>query len=290
MQVGTSKSYGGPKDRIPLLPSWAFPDAGNEQPSPTSPEDISSLQPVIPNSLQNSNQQSPVSNMNWRAAKSSLGKAFSGSGGSTNKSFARAGRSYVRALGGARKAASSSATGRSAAAALGGFFADVAKNGINGALQNSGLSLVVGKDAETVFAAITNAFAPSGSSREEAIARKAVSEALEALYERCSLEDGDITTLDRMDADDVRNVFEGVVNAYIYNRWLGELELVIEKKAISAQDAIRLERQVKEYISECVKLDIKNVDVLNMEWNSPSSHKFVEKIFTEAYSLLEGNE
>lgn len=273
--MGTSKSYEGPKDRTPLLPSWAFPEPGSEEStleSPNSPVELPSVPPV-------------EGSMNWRSSKTSLGKAVSSGGG--RSVFAKPGRNYVRALGGARKAAKTSRTGRSTTAAIGQFLTNVGNRGINGALESLGLSTFVGKDAETVFAAISNALAPVGSSREEAIARKAVNEALENLYEQYVLDGGDITKLDQMGAQEVGKAIETVVSSYIYNRWLGELEIVLESKAVSIKDAIRLERDMKEYIRECVRLDMQGVNVLTMDWNGSSGQQFIEKIFIEAYSILE---
>lgn len=274
--MGTSKSYGGPKDRVPLLPPWAFPDTGEEQPPPENPVITPQAQPPAP----------PT--MDWRSAKRSLGQAISSG---SKSAFSRAGRNYVRALGGSNKAATTSGAGRAATAALGRFVASVGTGGINAALQSLGLASVVGKDVETVFAAISNALAPPvGASREGDIARRAINDALEALYEQYFLEDGDITKLDQMSPEEIKSTFETVVSAYIYNRWLGELELVIEKKVVSVQEAVRLERDMKQYVRECVRLDLKNVDLLTMNWNDPLGQEFVERIFIEAYSLLEGAE
>ena len=298
--MGTSKSYDGPKDRTPLLPSWAFPDADDGQPSLPSPPDtplpeepVSGQPSPEPLSEPSANtvfpstellpQPPPVSS--WRAAKVSLGKAISGGGGSG--AFARPGRKYVRALGGARSASRTSRAGKSSTTRLGQFLSSVGSRGFNETLQRFGLSSVVGKDAETVFAAISNALAPAGASREEAIARDAVNEALESLYERSILADSDLTKLDQMGTQEIAQALETAVSSYIYHRWLGELEIVIEKKAMSAKEAVRLERNMRAYISECVQLDMQGVDVLNMDWNGTSGQQFIEKIFTEAYRILE---
>ncbi|MHC5719880.1 MAG: hypothetical protein ACYTX0_49565, partial [Nostoc sp.] len=114
-----------------------------------------------------------------------------------------------------------------------------------------------------------------------------VNEALENLYEQYVLDGGDITKLDQMGAQEVGKAIETVVSSYIYNRWLGELEIVLESKAVSIKDAIRLERDMKEYIRECVRLDMQGVNVLTMDWNGSSGQQFIEKIFIEAYSILE---
>lgn len=292
--MGTSKSYDGPKDRTPLLPPWAFPEPEGENQSPGLPSDTpldsepaNSQPPQPPVELPSVPSISPPEQkpMSWRAAKTALGRSVSD--GSAGNSLGKAGRSYARALGGAQNASRSARAGRSAATRLGQFLSDIGNQGISEALQNLGLSKFIGKDAETVFAAISEALAPTSALREEAIAREAVNETLESLYEQYILQDGDITKLDQMNTQSIEQALETVVSAYIYNRWLGELEIVLEKKAISTKDAIKLERDMKQFIRESVHLDFQGVNILALNWKSSSGQQLIEKIFTDAYSILE---
>jgi hypothetical protein len=282
--LGTSKSYEGPKDRTPLLPPWAFPDTADEpQPVPQLPDEPLQEQPTseqpstepllepVDVPISPTELFPPTSSSSWRLAKISLGKSITGGGG--RESFAKSGRKYVSAL--------------ASTARLGQFLSSVSSRGLNTTLESFGLASVIGKDVETVFAAISNALAPAGSLREEAIARDAVNEALEGLYEQTILANSDLTKLEQMGNQDIAKALERAVSSYIYHRWLGELEIVIEKKAMSAREATRLERDMKTYIQECVQLDMKGVDVLNMDWQGTVGHQFIEKIFTEAYRILE---
>ncbi|OKH49129.1 hypothetical protein NIES30_08175 [Phormidium tenue NIES-30] len=170
---------------------------------------------------------------------------------------------------------------------MGQFLASVGSRGFNEALQSFGLSTFIGKDSESIFTAISNALAPAGSSREEAIARKAINDALEVLYEQVLLADGDLTKLDQMGTPEIIQALEASVSSYIYHRWLAELEIVLERKAISASVAVRYERNMRVYIQECVELDMQGIDVLSMDWNGQAGQQFIEKIFTEAYTILE---
>lgn len=294
--MGTSKSYDGPKDRTPLLPPWAFSEANNgAQPLPTSPdifipEQSAGQQPsAAPSSQEPSSSTEspqPAPGNSWRTAKVSLGKAISESGRG-KEAFARPVRKYVGALGGARNASRTSTTGKASTARLGQFLSSVSSRGLNETLERFGLRSVIGKDAETVFAAISNALAPEGSSREQAIARSAVNETLELVYEQVLLSDGDLTKLDRMGTQEITDALEIAVSGYIFHRWLGELEIVLEKKSISAKAAVRLERDMREYIRESVQLDMRDIDVLKMDWDGAAGRQFIDKLFSEAYKILE---
>lgn len=294
--MGTSKSYDGPKDRTPLLPPWAFPDMdGGSEPSPELPDTPSPEQPAsdqsptedLPVEAPSPSTDPPQSmpGNSWRAAKVSLGKTITGGG--SREALAGAGRKYVGALGGARRASSRSRAGRASTTRLGQFLSSIGSRGLNETLERFGLALFIGKDAETVFTAISNALAPAGSSREEAIARHAVNDALEVLYKQSLLADGDLTTFDQMGTQEIAEALQRAVSSYIYHRWLAELEIVLEKKAISANEAVRYERNMRVYIQECVQLDMQSVDVLNMDWDGAVGQQFIDKIFTEAYRILE---
>lgn len=293
--MGTSKSYDGPKDRTPLLPPWAFPDSGDgAEPSPESPDGPLPTQPAEDQVPEKPPVEQPSPSIeppqatpgnSWRSAKVSLGKTIT-SGGSRG-SVARSGRKYVGALGGARRASITSRAGRASTARLGQFLSSVGSRGLNETLQSFGLSPFIGKDSESIFTAISNALAPAGASREEAIARNAVNEALEILYEQVILADGDLSQLDQMGTQEIAQALQASVSSYIYQRWLAELEIVLEKKAISASQAVRYERDMRAYIQECVELDMQSIDVLSMDWSGQAGQQFIDKIFTEAYRILE---
>lgn len=179
--MGTSKSYDGPKDRTPLLPPWAFPDAGDgAESAPASPDGSLPNQPAEeqpPPENPPVEQPSPstdppqaIPGNSWRSAKISLGKTVTG--GRSRDSLAGSGRKYVGALGGARRASSTSRAGRASTARLGQFLSSVGSRGLNETLESFGLSSFIGKDSESIFTAISNALAPAGASREEAIARR----------------------------------------------------------------------------------------------------------------------
>ena len=139
-----------------------------------------------------------------------------------------------------------------------------------------------------MLAAIANALAPDGATQEEAVARQAVNETLAYLYERYGLADGDLTKLDAMDRAGVAEAVGVSVTAYIYHRWVQELGRKIEENSVSAQDAVRLERDVRAFIAETVLLDMTRVDPVTLDWGGPAGQRFVEQIYADAYAMLEG--
>jgi hypothetical protein len=298
--MGTSTSPGGPRGPFPLLPPWAqggggegpgpAPDGDGPAPEPApdpaaetaangngTPQPPPGMSPAVP---------LPMPAMgNLGRAKNAMSRAASGGGGAGR--IRRAAQRYVSGRGGSRAAARSAQSGRQATQRLGGFLSAVAAGGLRAAVEGFRLDVVLGQPIEEVFAAIANAIAPAGATLEEAAARRAVDDALCLLYERVGLQDGDFARLDKVDANTVREVLQASVAGYIYNRWLQEVGDRIERRSVSADAAVNLERQVRQFVTETVRIDFAEIDVLRYNWADPQGRELVERIYRDAYSLLE---
>lgn len=311
--MGTSKSYGGPGDRTPLLPSWAqplasavdpgvIPDDPSQQQAPgESTQGSAGMETPTSTDIPGSNDEVPRDSTPaaqsgppavpggalapWRAAKVSLGKTVSGG---SRRDYAAAASGYVRARGGSRQAARSARSGRASVVALGGFLTGVVTRGADATLRALGLGAFVGENVTVAFAAIANVLAPAGASLEEAAARVAIMDVLERFY--ALLEDGGLQRLESLTQADLRQAIKDSVGAYIYHRWLQELGRQIEVKAISASHAVRLEREVQAYVRALVDLNLATLDPLNVAWDGDEGDLFVEQIYQEAYLMLEVDE
>lgn len=280
--MGTSSSFGGPKGRIPLLPPFAPNEPGDDQDQDNNKENEGET--GSSDSAPNESPQEHLLSGNYAGAKQSLSRYAKGEPG---YSVGNASRSYVRSLGGARKAARSSTNGRRAVSAFGGFLGSVAREGITQTLRNLGLGNLLGEPSSVVFASIIDAIAPIGTSNEEADARQAIIDALDKLYDKFQLEDDNLNKLDSLNASDIREAILDSIKAYIYERWLQELSLCLEKNSLTPGDAIRKEADMKEYIFTTVNYDFEDQDVLTMNFTDGSGKRLIENIFQEAYQTLE---
>lgn len=280
--MGTSRSYDGPGDRPPLLPDWATGGDGANGPSPDQgpPDDGPPPAPPVP---------PPVPARPWQQAKANLTRYATGSRPG-RAGLSRAGQDYVGARGGARGAAGAAAAGRAAVSRAGRFYSALAGGGgISLALDAIGLRGLAGKSAEEVFAAIADALAPDGATLEEAAARRAVTESLAQLFED-RVADGGLESLERMTADDVASAVQSMVSAYVYHRWLEELGLTLERGAVSPAEAVRMEREMRAYVRDLVRLEIPAGLAISIDWSRPDGQAFVQRLFEDAYSLLGAGE
>lgn len=265
-----------PNDSPPGGPAGG-PD-GSEPPIPgTHPPQTQPPRPVI---------AVGVPAVSWGTAKRGM-TAYTSSRGDRGRLRSAANR-YVGARGGSRTAARSAQSGRAATTRVGGFLSGVASRGFTEAARALGLTAYLGRNVDQVLAAIANALAPDGATQEDAVARQAVNDTLAYLYERYGLADGDLTKLDAMDRAGVAEAIGVSVTAYIYHRWVQELGRKIEENSVSAQEAVRLERDVRAFIAETVSLDMTRIDPVSLDWGGAAGQQFVEQIYADAYAMLEG--
>ncbi len=299
--MGTSTSHGGQKDRPPLLPDWALPApipaVPQPQPIPAPPGDgpvpqdpSDTGQPIHPAAPALQPTQTPTygpltGKPRWTMAGRSLGRVAA-SGGS--RGMGRAAQRYVRARGGSKRASASSPSGRRATASLAGFLSDVARNGFADAFANLGLGSVVGRDLDSVIAAVNDAVCPAGTDREEVAAREASTETFEEVFADIIKADADVSQLDAMTAAGVGKAIEAMVASYIYNRWLGDLGVKIEEKTISPQQAVLVEQRMREFIRDAVKLDLQQKDPLKVDWRGTEGKELMSQIYSDAYSVIGG--
>ncbi len=185
------------------------------------------------------------------------------------------------------RAARSAAAGRAATAGVVGFLSDVATRGIGDALRRIGLGDVIGQPVEAVLASIVNALAPDGVTLDEVAARRTIDEALVAVFDRYGVLEGGIEKLNAMDGASVQDAFRISVAEFIFQRWMLVLGKRIEERALTAREARRLEREVKAYVTEATKLDLRGRDALRTDWGAPENQAIIDGIYQEAYRFLE---
>lgn len=274
--MGTSKSYPGPMDRNPLLPPGAPPpleDGGND-------------------SLDQADDERPT----WASVKAAMTRlAKSGNrGAAARPAIGKIASRFVRAQGGARSAARSAAAGRRSALNLGSFLARVSQSGIASALRTWNLTASLGEPVEFLFDQLLDALAPAGESIEEEIARVAMSKTLDEVFENAE-EAGGIETLDQLSEREVVGVMEIYLAHYINTRLMQALSDRNEAKSLIAGDAASIEQDIKRYVRELVVLDMREIDtmpgaVLGTDWAGHEGRAFIDRIFVDAFRLIEDGE
>ena len=297
--MGTSSSYPGPKGKEKeLLPPWAEKIPFNPAPyeqllhNPASGQEELSVERTsvtVPSGTVAPDGQilavKPKQN-SWTLAKRRFG-SFLKTRSSTD--FRRAAASYVKAGGGARISAQAARSGRAATSAIGGFFADVARQGIAQTARERGVD-VSSRNVHSVLTDFIDKLAPIGSTLEQAAARQAVIATLKDVFAKFEVEEKGIEVLDQLGEPEVRIVIECSVAHYLNERLQQMLMSRVEKGSMSEREANRAAVDIRQYVFGLVTLDLSRIDVINTNWNQPEGRQVVDAIYLKAYELLEVGE
>lgn len=279
--MGTSASNNGPKKNSSLLPSWATEPNGNS--SDGENQNNGNEKTPENGSETSENPISPSSTGNWGAAKGALSRYIKGTNGS---SLRKASRRYVKTLGGASKATKAAAKGVATGGAFFNFVSGVSNNGFAKTLEQFGLSDCIGKSSEEVLARIADKIAPIGSTNDEAIARDAILETLDFLYEKLLDEGKSLDALESLDEKTMKDSVVEYISTYIFKKWLYEVGLAIEKNELSEKEAIGLEKEIKEFVRDETILALKDKNILTINPTDGDSKRIIENIFELAYSTI----
>jgi hypothetical protein len=229
----------------------------------------------------------------WASVKRAMTKlARSGSqGGASRPALAKLGSRFVGAKGGSRAAATAAAAGRRSALSLGGFLAQATQQGLDTALSARGLAAATGQPIEFLLDQLLNALAPVGETLEEQIARLAMSKTLDELFET-ALESGDIAALGQLSEADAVRALEIYLTHYINTTLMQALSDRNEANSPAAAQAAAVEDDIKAYVKDTVRLDMNALDrspneILQMDWSGHDGKVFIDRIFVDAFKLME---
>jgi len=257
--MGTSSIYNGPKDRNPLLPD-GFEEEYNNEVEKTK-EDL------VP----------------WQAAKTAMSKFINES----HSNRGRVLRSYTKALGGSRNAASTATSGIKSAVNLGRLLSSISSEGVENTFQRLSIGYR-GRGVEELFSTLINVLVPESNTKEDIIARKASVEALSQLYEFVEKNDMNIKALDTLDESLFDKVMSTFISSFIFERLLNDLESRFEKYAANVEIAIIKEQEVKEYVYQNTEVRLNEIDFKEINYNQSSVEDVLENIYQECYEVLEG--
>lgn len=297
--MGTSSSNGGPSGSSSLLPSW-YPstgagmggnggagddgDSGGKNEADGSAEGSKNNQGQDTGNQGSQKQPTPTTSKSWTNAKGAFTRFTRNTAGS---GLGKAGRSYVRTLGGARGATRSATRGMSVGGGFGGVLASVATRGINATLTSLGLTNYVGRSSEEILARLADAIAPIGATNDEAIARDALIATLDLIYTKIVENGGDLAALETLTPEMIKDAVIAYVSIYIFKKWVYELGIAVERNTVTERQAVEMEIEIKEFISAEVRLAMQDKPIRDFDLNTADNQQTIEAIFQNAYSTLE---
>jgi len=280
--MGTSSAYGGPSGAASLLPPWTdlevpalgVPLAGPPAETP-HPEAPAASPPVIPV-------------ITWDKAKAAMTRFASSGGASTTLGRRRlrsAARAYVRAHNGARGAAQAARHGRATAQRLGAFLGSIVEHGVAATVERFRLQDFISRRPEDLLAAVLDIITPPGSEPEAAAARAAGTDTLAELFGiQEGVEGNTLDAFESLGLDDIRVVFQKLLANYICERLVQTLARKLEGQATA--DVIRLEQDIRAFVTGTIELDLQGVNPLHLDWEGEAGRRFIQRIYQDGFTLI----
>jgi len=215
---------------------------------------------------------------NWQAVKNAMSRIASGNSNNIRGAVSK----YVRAHGGSKTASKTAISGIKTTINLGNFLSSASTEGLKQTLQDYNIDYE-NKSVSEVLNDLINFLAPIPVTKEDSIARKALVVTMEKLYELIEKENLNIEFIEKLDTDSLSQIVPLYVESYIYERLINDLGSRIEENSINSTSAIKLEKELKEYINSKVGITFRGRDMST----TPFSKKEVESLYNQCYIVME---
>lgn len=272
--MGTASMYkgysNGNTQRNPLIP----PDFEDEDNPNTNDNTNESDGDEENDTKANRNEQ----DVDWSNAKNYMSKISSGN----SKNIGRALSRYIKAHGGSKSISRSSSGGVITIIGLGNFIKDASNQGFQETLDNYKIDYH-NKSTKEVLNDLINIIAPPPNTKEDSIARKALILTMEILYDLLEKEEVDMDSIDKLDASTLNIIIPVYIENYIYQKLINDLGSRIETSSKTSSDAVRIEKDLKEYIHSKVEIAFKERDITNYEF----SRQAITSLFNQCYTVME---
>lgn len=264
--MGTSSRYNGPTGNNPLIPNGYIPENDN-----------------IPNKdeINKKKIKEKEDKEKWKNAKSNMTRCLN-----RKMSEKKAIKSYVKALGGAKKAASKSVSAKNATIVLGNFLSNISKNGIGNYLNNNNIEYK-NRNIEDVLSDVANILSPSGDTKENSIVREAMFNIIGELYDEINENNGDIEDLNNFTTENFSEIMNNFISEVIFQKLMNDLGSREEISNQETSQLMKIENEIKLYISNIVDITLSQEKYDEFNYSNTEINEIVERLYTNCYKSLE---
>lgn len=211
----------------------------------------------------------------WSNAKTFMSKVASGRSNNIKGAVSK----YVKAYGGAKSASKNAVGGIKTTVSLGNFVRGVSEQGLKETLDAYKINYK-DKSTKEVLSELINILAPSPSTKDDAVSRKALILTMEVLYELIEQENLEIEAIEKLD---VNIIIPTYIESYIYQKLINDLGSRIESNSKSASEAVALEKDIKEYIHSKIEVVFEGKDIKDYEFST----KEILSLYNQCYTVME---
>lgn len=230
------------------------------------------------NEIDKSQTPLPNKQVSWKDAKSAFTSIYSGTRGSIKGAISK----YVKAHGGAKSATKTAISGRVTAYNLSNFVSEIGSNGVKNTLGKWSINYE-NKSLKQIFNDIINILSPDPITKEDSIARKAMINTMEELYEELENVGYDIQSDETIQPDLLDYVIPKYIESYIYERIINDLGSRIEYSKLSIKEIAQKEQEMKDTINAIISgvFDGRNFSETSL------SEQEVDSLYNQCYTKIE---
>lgn len=277
--MGTSGSYGGPKGRTPLIPTWLDTNDSQEQLPGTSTPPSDSAQPTPQDSTQLPNIPTLENPRRFTAVRNNFSRYIS-SGGNNTRSRGRAIAGYIGSSGGAKQAARKLGTSRRVAGRLVSFLSSAIQSGAAAALHALNLDKLTGHSIEEVFTELADSIVPAEGTVDAGIARDAIIETAGELA------DSGITDLNQITFDQLLTILEIYTSRTIFDKLCNEIGSNSITLPKDTQQVEKIQVQLLDFIRRAVSDAITRETPGSKTLSQQQINGFVNTVYEQAHEVL----
>ena len=159
------------------------------------------------------------------------------------------------------------------------FISELAEKGIDEALQDHGLSELIGKPKNEIVAGIADHFCSQTGLLDEAIVQNTVLDVLTELFEIDENQDNDPDELnDKVISDnEVIDMLELFLVHYLQHIFMSELGSCIDKmQGFTAEKARQKEAEIESVLRSYVHFRVENIDITKFSWKTMQAQKLID--------------
>jgi len=144
-----------------------------------------------------------------------------------------------------------------------------------------------GRKPKEILNDVINILAPVPDLNDNSVARKALVSTMSIIYEKLDDEDKDISLLDLLDFDITNMLILKYIEMFIYERLIRDMGCKIEQKAKNSDFAIKIEKELKDYIESKVSTMLKDKPLSVINSKTKNVYTLVEELYQQCYKVLE---
>lgn len=163
------------------------------------------------------------------------------------------------------------------------FFNYAQKYGLNESLREAGLQNLIGKSNEEIYSGLLDYFTEIGSSLNESIVRDSMAEVMKDIF----LDKEDQNFDEIFNSLNMNNFIKNLIVKFVQKDFITNFSEKIEAKCDNLDEYIKIEKDIKEFISSEIDLNYKAEDLNKIDWSGTEGREFINKKTNEVLEIFE---